>query len=55
MAMTSFKWREAMKHDKSNEQVIELGSVSLDTKGGPMGSEDAERTYWLHGLGLTRD
>ena len=32
-----------------------LRRVSVDTQGGPMGYEDQERTFWLHGLGLSDD
>lgn len=38
-----------------NDDVIDLGSASAETKGGAMGYEDQERTKWLNGLGLADD
>lgn len=34
--------------------LLELGSVRALTRGGPMGYEDSQRTYWVH-LGLSND
>lgn len=37
------------------DDIIDLGAASTETKGGPMGYEDQERTLWFHGAGLTAD
>jgi hypothetical protein len=37
------------------DDLVDLGSASSETKGGPMGFEDSERTYWLNGAGLAQD
>lgn len=37
------------------DDMIDLGVATDETKGGPMGAEDSERTLWLHGLGLADD
>jgi hypothetical protein len=41
-------------HDEHDKHLIEFGRATVETKGGPMGYEDSERTLWLH-LGLARD
>jgi hypothetical protein len=37
------------------DDLIELGTATTETKGGPMGIEDQERTRWFPGLGLSDD
>ena len=44
-----------MNHEQIEDELFDLGRVSVETKGGPMGYEDQERTFWLHGLGLSDD
>ena len=45
-----------MNRDELQDDLIELGIASVETKGGPMGvTLDAERTKWYHGIGLTDD
>lgn len=44
-----------MNRDNPHDELVELGSVTLETKGGTMGYEDQERSKWLHGLGLADD
>jgi hypothetical protein len=44
-----------MNREDLENDLVELGVASSDTKGGPMGFEDAERTLWLHSLGLFDD
>ena len=44
-----------MNGQHREEDLVELGAASTETKGGPMGYEDAERTLWFHSLGLTDD
>ena len=44
-----------MNREHLNDEPIELGAVTAETKGGPMGYEDLERSKWLHGLGLADD
>ncbi len=44
-----------MKSEDLHDDVIDLGAVTLATKGGMMGYEDQERTKWLNGLGLADD
>jgi hypothetical protein len=39
---------------RTQQKLIELGAVSAETKGGPVGYEDQERTFILK-LGLTND
>jgi hypothetical protein len=41
--------------NQEKDRPIDLGAVSLETKGGPMGFVDQERTKWPGGLGLTDD
>jgi hypothetical protein len=55
MAMTSSEWRKAMNREYYEDDLIDLGTASVETKGGPMGYEDSERTLWLHSLSLTDD
>jgi hypothetical protein len=55
MAMTSLEWRTAMNDEHHQDELINLGAASAETKGGPMGYEDSERTLWLHGAGLSED
>lgn len=43
-----------MKHCKRSVRLIRLGRASAETRGGPMGHEDSNRTFWYQ-LGLTRD
>jgi hypothetical protein len=43
-----------MNRDHEND-LIDLGAVTAETKGGPMGFEDAEGTLWLNDFGLTQD
>jgi hypothetical protein len=44
-----------MKRKFIQKELIDLGGVTTETKGGAMGFEDQERTKWLHGLGLADD
>jgi hypothetical protein len=44
-----------MKSKRRDNDPIDLGAASVETKGGSMGYEDQERTKWLNGLGLTDD
>jgi hypothetical protein len=39
---------------EQHDDLIELGAVTEETKGGPVGKEDQERTFIL-ALGLTND
>jgi hypothetical protein len=43
---------KAMKSER--EDIIELGVVTFETKGGPVGKEDQERTF-IPAFGLTND
>jgi hypothetical protein len=36
------------------ENLVELGTVTSETKGGPVGKEDQERTF-IPAFGLTND
>jgi hypothetical protein len=40
--------------NREQDDVIELGAVIEETKGGPVGKEDQERTFIL-ALGLSAD
>jgi hypothetical protein len=44
-----------MNRERYEDEFIELGSASLDTKGGPRGHEDTEGSLWLMGGALTED
>ncbi len=44
-----------MNREYRDDELIDLGTASVETRGGPMGYEDLERTLWFHGVGLTRD
>lgn len=44
-----------MNRELCDDDFIDLGAASVETRGGAMGYEDAERTLWLHGLALTDD
>lgn len=44
-----------MNCEQNEDDLIDLGIASVETKGGPMGYEDSERTLWLHGPGLFED
>lgn len=44
-----------MNREYYEDDLIDLGTASVETKGGPMGYEDSERTLWLHSLSLTDD
>ena len=37
------------------DELLILGTVTADTKGGPMGFEDSEGTYWVKAAGLNQD
>jgi hypothetical protein len=39
---------------EQHDDLIELGAVTEETKGGPVGKEDQERTFII-ALGLTND
>ena len=54
MAMTSPKWRKAMNREHLQDDLIELGAATVETRGGPDGVEDEERTRHIP-LGLTDD
>ena len=38
-----------------DDELIDLGRATIETKGGAMGYMDLERTKWLNGLGLSDD
>ena len=40
--------------EREHEELTELGAVTVETKGGPVGKEDLERTFIL-ALGLADD
>jgi hypothetical protein len=40
---------------EEQDDLVDLGAASAETKGGVMGYEDQERTKWLNGLCLTDD
>ena len=44
-----------MNREQHQDDLIELGVATTETKGGPMGYEDSERTLWFHGAGLSDD
>lgn len=44
-----------MNREHLQDDLIELGVATAETKGGPMGYEDSERTLWFHGVGLSDD
>ncbi len=44
-----------MDREDHDEELIDLGAASAETRGGAMGYEDQERTKWLNGLGLADD
>lgn len=44
-----------MNREYHEDELIDLGIATSETKGGPMGFEDQERTLWFHGAGLTSD
>lgn len=43
-----------MNRCKRNERLTALGRATIVTRGGPMGHEDSNRTFWYQ-LGLQRD
>lgn len=44
-----------MNYERHDNELLDLGAASVETKGGPMGYEDLERTLWFHGVGLSND
>ena len=54
MAMTSFQRRIVMKTETETKDVLELGSVSVDTEGNAVPNEDQETGQRIK-LGLTDD
>lgn len=44
-----------MNREEQHDDLIDFGIASVETKGGPMGTEDHERTKWMQGVGLTND
>lgn len=44
-----------MNQEQLDDELLDLGRASAETKGGPMGYEDQERTLWVHGLGFSDD
>lgn len=52
MAMTFLNWRKAM--NREHEDTIELGAVSTDTKGLPVGAVDTEFSHQKP-IGLSDD
>jgi hypothetical protein len=40
---------------EQEDDLVDLGSATAETRGGPMGFEDSERTYWVTGAGLAQD
>lgn len=43
-----------MNRELQQDELIDLGAASVETRGGPVGIEDSERTFKL-ALGLTAD
>lgn len=43
-----------MKHEHLEDEIVEIGIASEETKGGPIGFEDAETTLQVK-AGLTDD
>lgn len=44
-----------MNNLQCEDALVDLGAATIETKGGPMGYEDQERTLWFHGSGLAED
>jgi hypothetical protein len=40
---------------EEQDDLVDLGAASAETRGGAMGYEDQERTKWLNGLGHADD
>jgi hypothetical protein len=55
MAMTSPKGETAMNRQYDQEDLIELGTASEETKGGPWGVDDYRGSLMLGDVGLTQD
>jgi hypothetical protein len=55
MAMTSRRGETAMNRQQDHEDLIELGSASEETKGGPWGVDDFRAGLMLGDVGLTPD
>ncbi len=45
----------AMNREDMHDDLVDLGTATIETKGGPTGYEDLERTFWLQSQGLTQD
>lgn len=43
-----------MKHELNQDALIDLGAATVETRGGPIGLEDSERTFKV-ALGLVAD
>jgi hypothetical protein len=54
MAMTSPKRRSSMNREDNEQDVVDLGAVTEETKGGAIGFVDSERTL-QPSLGLSDD
>jgi hypothetical protein len=55
MAMTSAKGRMSMKRQQGRQGPIDLGSATLQTKGGPWGVDDYRGSLMVNGGGLSQD
>ena len=44
-----------MNREHLQDDIIDLGIASVETKGGPMGFEDSEGTKWYHNSCLADD
>lgn len=44
-----------MNHGQLPDDLIDLGTVTRETRGGPIGYDEMERTFFLGGLGLVQD
>lgn len=43
------------RENRHDDELIDLGVATIETRGGPMGFEDSERTLWYHSLSLCDD
>jgi hypothetical protein len=54
MAMAFQEWRIAMDNDQVEDDVIDLGSATRETRAMPYGADDSKAGLWLQ-AGLTLD
>jgi len=55
MAMTPPRGETAMNRQHENEDLIDLGAASVETKGGPWGTDDHRASLMVSEAGLTAD